>query len=120
MNKSKLPNFDVESLTDNTRPVAVYWLVLTLLTALILITGASISLQSQERHRTYRTLQELKRTHANLKREEQRLMIEQQTFSATSQVVRLSVDKLGMFYPTKQHQQIITPTPQTPTGEDAP
>lgn len=47
-------------------------------------------------------------------------MIEQQTFSATSQVVRLSVDKLGMFYPTKQHQQIITPTPQTPTGEDAP
>lgn len=69
MNKSKLPNFDVESLTDNTRPVAVYWLVLTLLTALILITGASISLQSQERHRTYRTLQELKRTHANLKRE---------------------------------------------------
>lgn len=121
MNKPKLPVFDVQSLTSQRQPLGVYWLLLLVLSVLILITGASIALQSQERHRAYRELQALKKHHATLKSEEQRLLIEQQTFSATSQVVRLSVDKLGMFFPAKQHRQIITPS-QTPTtqGETQP
>lgn len=121
MSKPKLPNFDIESFASSTRPVGVYWLILILLSLLILLTGAAIALQTQERHEAYRILQTLKREHATLKSEQQRLMIEQQTFSATSQVVRLSVDKLGMFYPTKQHRQVITLTPEPPKqGEMTP
>lgn len=121
MNKPKLPNFDVERFASGNRPVGVYWLILAVLSVLILLTGASIALQTQERHQTYRKLQTLKRDYATLKSEEQRLLIEQQTFSATSQVVRLSVDKLGMFFPTKQNRQVITDTPKNPKqGEVAP
>lgn len=121
MSKPKLPNFDVESFAGNARPVGIYWLALILLVVFILLTGASISLQAQERHQTYRTLQNLKQDYAILKSEEQRLLIEQQTFGDTSQVVRLSVDKLGMFYPTKQHRQVITPASEIPKqGEVTP
>ncbi|MDO4897190.1 MAG: cell division protein FtsL [Moraxella sp.] len=117
MNKPKLPTFDVESFANHRNSTGVYWLILGVLTVLILVTGASIALQSQERHRTYRTLQTLKKDYTTLKSEEQRLLIEQQTFSATSQVVRRSVDELGMFFPTKQHRQVITPTAEVLTDQ---
>ena len=41
--------------------------------------------------------------------EEQRLLIEQQTFSATPQVARRAVSELGMFFPVGEHRRIIAP-----------
>lgn len=108
MNKHKSSIFDASYFNQNHKPIGIYWLVLAVLAVLILMTGASIALQSQERHRTYRELQVLKQRHAELKSEEQRLFIEQQTFGSTSEVVRLSVDKLGMFFPAKQNRHVIS------------
>lgn len=126
MSNHKSSMFDASQFHQTHKPVGIYWLVLTVLATLILMTGASIALQSQERHRTYRELQALKQRHTELKSEEQRLFIEQQTFGSTSEVVRLSVDKLGMFFPAKQNRDVITSTanqtPKTPTtqGETKP
>lgn len=88
-------------------PLGLYWLILAFCALLILMTGIFITMQTQERHRVYHRLQELKKEHNKLLIEEQRLYIEQQTFSATSEVVRRSVDELGMFFPTKNSRQII-------------
>ncbi len=107
-------------------PVGLYWLVIMGLIVAILITGVAISKQTQERHNTYGHLQTLKEEFIKLQTEEQRLRIEQQTFGSTSQVVRRSVDELGMFFPHKEHRQVIapitpdtetSPTPDTPKGE---
>lgn len=118
MKKSKRSQFvfDGERFANRKNPIAIYWLFLGAIVAGILITGASIAIQTQERHRTYKELQRLKKDYAALQVEQQRLRIEQQTFSATSQIVRLSADKLGMFFPTKEHRHVITPTPEQ-TGD---
>ena len=74
-----------------------------------------IVIQTQERHQVYHHLQELKKQHDNLLIEEQRLYIEQQTFSATSQIVKRSVDELGMFFPTKNNKQVINLESEQPS-----
>ena len=65
--------------------------------------------QTQERHETYIELQKRSRELNELKIEEQRLMIEQQTFSATPQVAQRAVSELGMFFPTNENRRVITP-----------
>lgn len=89
--------------------MGVYRLILGCLFVAILATGVLISIQTQKRHANYRTLQLLKKELAVLKVEEQRLLIEQQTFSATPQVAKRAVDELGMFLPTKKHRVVVSP-----------
>lgn len=89
-------------------PIGLYWLIIVALVVAILMTGVLLSKQTQERHQTYRNLQKLKAEFITLQVEEQRLRIEQQTFGSTPQVVRSSVDKLGMFFPTKAHRHVVT------------
>lgn len=91
-------------------PVAVYRLILFIVVAGILFTSVAVARQTQERHETYRTLQILKRDLATMQIEQERLLIEQQTFSATPQVARRAVDELGMFFPSSHHKKIISPT----------
>lgn len=119
MNNSKLPPLSIQSLASDVRPVSVYRLLIIVLTALILLTGVSIVLQTQERHHTYQRLQALKKEYNVLAKDTERLLIEQQTFGSTAQIVNVSADELGMFYPAKQQRQIITLTEATSsqTGE---
>ncbi len=91
-------------------PVAIYRLILLVVVICILATSVAVSRQTQERHETYRTLQILKRDLATMQIEQERLLIEQQTFSATPQVAKRAVDELGMFFPSNHHKKIISPT----------
>lgn len=85
-------------------------LILGLLVIAIIWTGVSISIQTQAHHEAYRNLQQLKKELTNMQVEEQRLLIEQQTFSATPQVARRAVSELGMFFPEGDSRQVIAPT----------
>ncbi|OOR89595.1 hypothetical protein B0181_06385 [Moraxella caviae] len=90
--------------------IGVLRLIVLLLLAAILWTGVSIAKQAQEHHAAYRELQKLGRELTALQVEEQRLLIEQQTFSSTPQVARRAVSELGMFFPVGSHRQVIAPT----------
>lgn len=102
--------------THSVSLVGVYRLLVMMLLVAILATSVAVARQTQERHETYRTLQQLKRDLAVMKIEEERLLIEQQTFSATPQVARRAVGELGMFFPSSHHKKIITP----PTHGESP
>ncbi|MDO5652400.1 MAG: cell division protein FtsL [Moraxella sp.] len=82
----------------------VYWVLM-----LILATGVATAKQAYERHERYFALSAAKNTMRTLKTEEQRLLIEQQTFSATPHIAQRSVSELGMFFPTDNEKLIITP-----------
>lgn len=93
--------------------IGVCRLILVVLIIAIIWTGVSISVQTQARHEAYRNLQTLKKELTQMQVEEQRLLIEQQTFSATPQVARRAVSELGMFFPTGDNRRVITPTTDT-------
>lgn len=82
--------------------VGLYRLIVVGLLLGILITGVMIALQTQKRHQTYQELTRLRQQLAKMQVEQSRLLIEQQTFSATPQVARRAVGELGMYYPTKK------------------
>ncbi|UNU72668.1 cell division protein FtsL [Moraxella nasovis] len=87
----------------------VCFLVLGVLFVACLWAGASVARQTQEHHNAYRDLQKLKSEMIRLKIEEQRLLIEQQTFSSTPQVAQRATTELGMFFPTNDDRQVIVP-----------
>ena len=84
--------------TLNSSMTWVLRLVLAVLVVMIFATALGIVTQTQERHEAYIELQKRSRELNELKIEEQRLMIEQQTFSATPQVAQRAVSELGMFF----------------------
>lgn len=59
-------------------------------------------------------LQKMKVEHRNLQIENQRLIIEQQTFSATPQIASRAVTQLGMYSPSTQDKLILQPTATQP------
>ena len=95
--------------SDTKSPTLIYQFILFVLVVLILATGLGISIQTHERHQHYRTLQKLKGELGELKVEHQRLLIEQETFSATPQVARRAVSELGIYFPTKNDRLVIFP-----------
>lgn len=101
--------------TDNGGVLWMLRLVLAILVVMIFATALGIVTQTQTRHETYIELQKLSRELNLLKIEEQRLMIEQQTFSATPQVASRAVSELGMFFPTADSRRVITPSTKSPT-----
>lgn len=70
--------------------------------------GVGIAKQTQAHHEAYRQLQQLKEELTAMQVEKQRLLIEQQTFSATPQIARRAVSELGMFFPVGDSRRIIS------------
>lgn len=93
-----------EYTTEQMSLVGLYRLIVAGLLFGILITGVMIATQTQKRHQTYQELTRLRQQLVAMQVEESRLLIEQQTFSATPQVARRAVRELGMHYPTKKER----------------
>lgn len=89
--------------------INIYVMVLLLLAAGIVWTGIKTAESVQQYHQDYKTLQDMKKQQRKLQVEHQRLLIEQQTFSATPQIASRAVAELGMYSPTLKDKLIIQP-----------
>ena len=89
--------------------VSIYVAVLLLLAAAIVWSGIKTAESVQQYHQDYKALQDMKKQERKLQIEHQRLLIEQQTFSATPQIASRAVAELGMFSPTLEDKLIIQP-----------
>jgi len=89
--------------------VSIYMVVLLLLAVAIVWSGIKTAEDVQQYHQDYRTLQDMKKQERKLQVEHQRLLIEQQTFSATPQIASRAVAELGMYSPTLEDKLIIQP-----------
>ncbi|WAI86638.1 Cell division protein FtsL [Psychrobacter sp. SC65A.3] len=87
----------------------IYVAILVLLAAGIVWSGIKTAEGVQQYHQDYKTLQDMKKQERKLQVEHQRLLIEQQTFSATPQIASRAVAELGMFSPTLKDKLIIQP-----------
>lgn len=106
--------------TDTDQPISMvglYRVILAVLFVAIMWTGVGIAKQTQTHHEAYRQLQQLKNELTAMQVEEQRLLIEQQTFSATPQVARRAVSELGMFFPAGDNRRIIAPSANTNSSQ---
>lgn len=108
---AELP-FEKDDMIESTDfvPGRGYWFLLSSLVLLCLIVGIKSVEQTQERHETYRKLSAAQLAFRAMKTEEERLIIEQQTFSATPIVAQRAVSELGMFYPAQSHR-VVVPSP---------
>lgn len=95
-----------------------YWTAMLLLVLLILVTAVLIVRQTYERHLTYHQLGKLRSAYQVMKAEEQRLMIEQQTSSATPIVAQRAVTELGMFFPNDKQRIVIAPPTPSPSTQE--
>ncbi|SNT70948.1 cell division protein FtsL [Psychrobacter sp. LV10R520-6] len=89
--------------------VSIYVVVLLLLAAAIVWSGVKTAEGVQQYHQDYKTLQDMKKQERKLQVEHQRLLIEQQTFSATPQIASRAVAELSMYTPTLKDKLIIQP-----------
>ena len=89
--------------------VSIYVAILLLLAAAIIWSGIKTAEGVQQYHQDYKTLQDMKKQQRKLQVEHQRLLIEQQTFSATPQIASRAVAELGMYSPTLKDKLIIQP-----------
>lgn len=88
----------------------VYWFVMAVLCCVILTAGVQNVKQVLHRHELYRKLATARAEHQRLITEEQRLLIEQQTLSATPIVAKRAKAELLMDYPD-EHQRIMVLAP---------
>lgn len=111
MSSPKLSNFINENTQAfRTNFTTVLRVILAILVLLIFWTALSIVEQTNERHQVHIQIRKLDLELDDLRTEEQRLMIEQQTFSATPQVASRAVSELGMFFPTGENRRVIAPS----------
>ena len=104
------PNADVGELFVRKFKLSnIYVAILVLLAAGIVWSGIKTAEGVQQYHQDYKTLQDMKKQERKLQVEHQRLLIEQQTFSATPQIASRAVAELGMFSPTLKDKLIIQP-----------
>lgn len=104
------PNTDIgELFVRRFNVVSIYVVILLLLAAAIIWSGIKTAEGVQQYHQDYKTLQDMKKQERKLQVEHQRLLIEQQTFSATPQIASRAVAELGMFSPTLKDKLIIQP-----------
>lgn len=90
--------------------VSIYVVFMLLLAVAIVMTGVKAAEQVQQYHQDYKTLQDMKKQYRKLQVEHQRLLIEQQTFSATPQIASRAVAELGMFTPRLKDKLILQPS----------
>ena len=102
------PNPDVgELFVRRFNVVSIYVVILVLLAAAIVWSGIKTAEGVQQYHQDYKTLQDMKKQERKLQVEHQRLLIEQQTFSATPQIASRAVSELNMYSPTLKDKLII-------------
>lgn len=100
-------------LTKRYRGISLYAVVMSLLAIAIIWTAVLNAELVQQYHEDYMTLQKMKVEHRNLQIENQRLVIEQQTFSATPQIASRAVTQLGMYSPSTKDKLILQPMSDT-------
>lgn len=98
-----------EILTKRYRGISLYGAVMILLAIGIIWTAVLTAEQVQQYHQSYMSLQKMKAEHRKLQIENQRLVIEQQTFSATPQIASRAITELGMYSPTTKDKLILQP-----------
>lgn len=86
-----------------------YWFMMTVLCVLILAVAVKKIEQTQTRHQLFIELSTARQNYRQMHTEEQKLIIEQQTFSATPIVARRAVSELSMFYPLEKDRIVIIP-----------
>lgn len=107
---SSVSNTDVgEMFVKRFNVVNLYVTVLLILAIGIVWSGIKTAEAVQQYHQDYKTLQDMKKQQRTLQVEHQRLLIEQQTFSATPQIASRAVAELGMYSPTLKDKLIIQP-----------
>ena len=87
-------------LSKRYRGISVYFVMMLLIAIGIIWTAVMTAAQIQTYHQDYKMLQDMQRQQRKLQVEYQRLLIEQQTFSATPQIASRAVTELGMYLPT--------------------
>lgn len=113
-------------LDSDYRGISLYAVAMTVLVVAILWTGIKTAEQIQDYHHLYGKMNTLKKEFRQLQIERQRMLIEQQTFSATPQVTNRAVAELNMFYPNLSDRMIInankvvTTDKGLPTASDEP
>ncbi|WP_230658762.1 cell division protein FtsL [Psychrobacter sp. I-STPA10] len=93
--------------------ISVYFVVMLLIAIAIVWTAVMSAAQIQTYRQDYKMLQDMQRQQRKLQVEYQRLLIEQQTFSATPQIANRAVTELGMYSPTIEDKLIIQPVADT-------
>ncbi|WP_350562165.1 cell division protein FtsL [Psychrobacter sp. CAL346-MNA-CIBAN-0220] len=99
--------------------VSIYVVILLLLAGTIVWSGIKTAEEVQQYHQDYKALQDMKKQERKLQVEHQRLLIEQQTFSATPQIASRAVSELGMYSPTLKDKLIIQPGVAAATAKPA-
>lgn len=102
---------ELDGLISEQKSLSVYGLAMLVIILLILWTGVLTVEQVQDYHHQYTELQKLKREQRKLEIEHQRLLIEQQTFSATPQIAKRAVAELNMYYPQLSDRMILQSNP---------
>lgn len=100
-------------LSKRYRGISVYFVVMLLIAIGIIWTAVISAEQIQSYHQDYKMLQDMQRQQRKLQVEYQRLLIEQQTFSATPQIANRAVTELGMYSPSIEDKLIIQPVAAT-------
>lgn len=95
--------------------ISMYLVLMVALATAIVATGVVTTQQIQQYRQDYKTLLDMRRQYHQLQVEHQRLLIEQQTFSATPQIAARAVAELGMYAPSLQDKMILQPTATTPS-----
>lgn len=117
--KSKSPSIYGDHQLVRTNITKVLRWILAILVVLVMWTGISVVEQTQYRHKVYKEIRTSELQLQALRTEEQRLMIEQQTFSATPQVASRAVNELGMYFPTGSSRRVLTPQVNPMDANDA-
>lgn len=86
----------------------VYWFMIVVLLAGMLVTAILTVEQTQKRHTLYQQIAVMRADIHALQIEEERLIIEQQTFSATPTIAKRSAIELKMFYPDDKHRLVLS------------
>ncbi len=100
--------------------VSIYVVLLLLLAAAIVWSGIKTAEGIQQYHQDYKVLQDMKKQQRKLQVEHQRLLIEQQTFSATPQIASRAVSELNMYSPTLKDKLIIQLGAPTASADPTP
>ena len=100
-------------LSKRFRGISIYFAVMLLIAIGIICTAVAAAEQIQTYHKDYKMLQDMQKQQRKLQVEYQRLLIEQQTFSATPQIASRAVTELGMYSPTIEDKLIIQPVAAT-------
>lgn len=87
----------------------LYYFLMMCLVLFILWLATVCAKQTQYRHDLYTQLAKTQTHYHNLKTEEQRLIIEQQTYSAIPIVAKRATNELNMFYPVQKDRIVIAP-----------